>query len=51
MEKTFETTIKQSEQTNELLKKIESVLAQSRQELTVNLREIDAIAADTPKTN
>lgn len=51
MNKKFETVIQQSEQANDLLKKIESTLVQSRKELAENLKKMDVIVADIPKIN
>lgn len=51
MENKFEVAYKQSEQANDLLKKIETMLAQSRRELAENLKKMDELTSQIPKTN
>ena len=51
MSNKFDEAYKKSEETNQLLKKIESRLGNTRKELAQNLKEMDAMVAKTPKAN
>lgn len=49
MKDQFERTYKKSEETNDLLKKIETMLAKSRRELTENIKRIDELRTNEMK--